>query len=70
MAPGHENREWESLQQADRSVRTYFRDLTGLVSQLPYNSISNIVSVFLTHSQSSGLYMSLATAAVPPAPRI
>jgi D-sedoheptulose 7-phosphate isomerase len=47
MAPGHENREWESLQQADRSIRTYFRDLTGLVSQLPYNSISQIVSIFL-----------------------
>jgi D-sedoheptulose 7-phosphate isomerase len=47
MAPGHENREWESLQQADRSIRTYFRDLTGLVSQLPYNSITQIVSIFL-----------------------
>jgi D-sedoheptulose 7-phosphate isomerase len=47
MAPGHENREWESLQQADRSIRTYFRDLTGLVSQLPYNSITQIVYIFL-----------------------
>jgi D-sedoheptulose 7-phosphate isomerase len=47
MAPGHESREWESLQQADRSIRTYFRDLTGLVSQLPYNSITQIVSIFL-----------------------
>ena len=47
MAPGHENREWESLQQADRSIRTYFRDLSGLVSQLPYNSITQIVSIFL-----------------------
>jgi D-sedoheptulose 7-phosphate isomerase len=47
MAPGHQDREWESLQQADRSIRTYFRDLTGLVSQLPYNSITQIVSVFL-----------------------
>ena len=47
MAPGHENREWESLQQTDRSIRTYFRDLTGLVSQLPYNSITQIVSIFL-----------------------
>ena len=47
MAPGHENREWESLQLADRSVRTYFRDLTGLVSQMPYNSITQIVSIFL-----------------------
>jgi D-sedoheptulose 7-phosphate isomerase len=47
MAPGHQDREWESLQQADRSIRTYFRDLTGLVSQLPYNSITQIVSIFL-----------------------
>src|SRR6185312_11738177 len=47
MASGHVNREWESLQQADRSIRTYFRDLTGLVSQLPYNSITQIVSIFL-----------------------
>src|ERR1051326_7393449 len=47
MAPGYEDREWKSLQQADRSIRTYFRDLTGLVSQLPYNSITQIVSVFL-----------------------
>jgi D-sedoheptulose 7-phosphate isomerase len=47
MAPGHQDREWESLQQADRSIRTYFRDLTGLVPHLPYNSITTIVSVFL-----------------------
>ena len=47
MAPGHQDREWESLQQADRSVRTYFRDLTELVPHLPYNSITTIVSVFL-----------------------
>jgi D-sedoheptulose 7-phosphate isomerase len=47
MAPGHQDREWESLQQADRSIRTYFRDLTGLVSQLPYNSITQIVAAFL-----------------------
>jgi len=47
MAPGHQDREWESLQQADRSIRTYFRDLAGLVSHLPYNSITTIVSVFL-----------------------
>jgi D-sedoheptulose 7-phosphate isomerase len=47
MAPGHEGREWESLQQADRSIRTYFRDLTDLVSQLPYSSITRIVSIFL-----------------------
>ena len=47
MAPGHQDREWESLQQADRSVRTYFHDLTELVPRLPYNSITTIVSVFL-----------------------
>ena len=47
MAPGYEDREWESLQQADRSIRTYFRDLTGLVSQLPYDAITRIVSIFL-----------------------
>ncbi|MBZ5493472.1 MAG: SIS domain-containing protein [Acidobacteriia bacterium] len=47
MALGHQDREWESLQQADRSVRTYFRDLTELVPLLPYNSITAIVSVFL-----------------------
>jgi D-sedoheptulose 7-phosphate isomerase len=47
MAPGHQDRGWESLQQADRSVRTYFRDLAELFNHLPYNSISTIVSVFL-----------------------
>jgi D-sedoheptulose 7-phosphate isomerase len=47
MAPGHEGREWESLQQADQSIRTYFRDLTDLVPQLPYNSITKIVAIFL-----------------------
>jgi len=47
MAPGHETREWESLQQADRSIRMYFRDLTDLAAQLPYSSITRIVSIFL-----------------------
>ncbi len=47
MAPGYESREWESHQQADRTIRRYFHDLTGLVSQLPYNSIGKIVSIFL-----------------------
>jgi len=47
MAPGYEGREWESHQQVDRTIRRYFHDLTGLVSQLPYNSITKIVSVFL-----------------------
>ena len=47
MAPGYEGREWESHQQVDRTIRRYFHDLTGLVSQLPYNSITKIVSIFL-----------------------
>jgi D-sedoheptulose 7-phosphate isomerase len=47
MAPGYEGREWESHQQVDRTIRRYFHDLTGLVSQLPYNSITRIVSIFL-----------------------
>jgi D-sedoheptulose 7-phosphate isomerase len=47
MAPGHEGREWESLQETDRSVRRYFRDLAELIPQLPYNSITRIVSIFL-----------------------
>ena len=28
MAPGHEGREWESHQEADRTIRRYFRDLS------------------------------------------
>src|SRR4051812_18738557 len=47
MAPGHEGREWESLQDADQSIRRYFRDLTELAPLLPYNSITRIVSSFL-----------------------
>ena len=47
MAPGYEGREWESHQQVDRTIRRYFHDLSGLVSQLPYNSIAKIVSIFL-----------------------
>jgi D-sedoheptulose 7-phosphate isomerase len=47
MASGYEGREWESHQQVDRTIRRYFYDLTGLVSQLPYNSITQIVSIFL-----------------------
>ena len=47
MAPGHEGREWESHQEVDRTIRRYFRGLTELVPQLPYNSISDIVAVFL-----------------------
>src|SRR6185312_9078244 len=47
MASGYEGREWESHQQVDRTIRRYFHDLTALVLQLPYNSITKIVSVFL-----------------------
>lgn len=47
MAPGYEGREWESHQQVDRTISRYFHDLTGLVSQLPYNSIAKIVLIFL-----------------------
>jgi D-sedoheptulose 7-phosphate isomerase len=47
MAPGYEGREWESHQEVDRTIRRYFHDLTDLVSQLPYNSITRIVSAFL-----------------------
>jgi D-sedoheptulose 7-phosphate isomerase len=47
MAPGYEGREWESHQEVDRTIRRYFHDLTDLVSQLPYNSITRIVSTFL-----------------------
>jgi len=47
MAPGYEGREWESHQQVDRTISRYFHDLTALVLQLPYNSITKIVSVFL-----------------------
>ena len=47
MAPGYDGREWESHQQVDRTISRYFHDLTGLVSQLPYNSIAKIVSIFL-----------------------
>jgi D-sedoheptulose 7-phosphate isomerase len=31
----------------DRTISRYFHDLTGLVPQLPYNSIARIVSIFL-----------------------
>ena len=47
MPPGHEGREWESHQDADRTIKRYFNDLTELVPQLPYAAISRIVSVFL-----------------------
>jgi D-sedoheptulose 7-phosphate isomerase len=47
MLPGHEDREWESHQDADRSINQYFNDLTELIPQLPYAAISRIASVFL-----------------------
>jgi D-sedoheptulose 7-phosphate isomerase len=47
MPPGHEDREWESHQDGDRSIQQYFNDLTELIPQLPYAAISRIVSVFL-----------------------
>lgn len=47
MAPGHEGREWESHQDADRTIKRYFRELNELVPQLPYHSISTIVAIFL-----------------------
>jgi|SRR5579859_144736 len=47
MTPGHEGREWESHQDADRTIKRYFRELNELVPQLPYQSISNIVAIFL-----------------------
>src|SRR5436305_4332543 len=58
MAPGHQDRQWESLHQADRSVRRYFSDLTELVSRLPYSSVTQIVSVFLdTFAEQRTIYV-------------
>jgi D-sedoheptulose 7-phosphate isomerase len=47
MALGHEGREWESHQEADQSIRRYFRDLNELVPQMPFNSITKIASTLL-----------------------
>jgi D-sedoheptulose 7-phosphate isomerase len=47
MLPGHESRKWESHQDADRSIKRYFHDLSELVPQLPYGAINRIVSMFL-----------------------
>ena len=47
MAPGHEGREWESHHEVDRTIRRYFRELSELVPHLPYNSITEIVAIFL-----------------------
>jgi D-sedoheptulose 7-phosphate isomerase len=47
MAPGHEGRERESHQDADRTIRRYFRELSDLIPQLPYKSISDIAAIFL-----------------------
>jgi len=47
MPPRHEGREWESHQDADRSIKRYFHDLSELIIQLPYESIGSIVAVLL-----------------------
>jgi D-sedoheptulose 7-phosphate isomerase len=47
MPPGHEGREWESHQDADRSIKCYFNNLADLIPQLPYSAVSRIVSVLL-----------------------
>ena len=47
MPPGHEGREWEPHQDADRSIKRHFHDLSELITQLPYSAVSSIVSVLL-----------------------
>jgi len=47
MTPGQQGQEWESRPDTDRTIRQYFRELSELVPRLPYQSISNIVAVFL-----------------------
>lgn len=47
MPPGHEGREWEIHQDADQSIKRYFRELSELIPQLPYSAINSIVSIFL-----------------------
>jgi D-sedoheptulose 7-phosphate isomerase len=47
MLPGHEGREWEIHQDADQSIKRYFRELSELIPQLPYSAINSIVSIFL-----------------------
>lgn len=47
MTPGHQGQEWEPHPSTDRTIRQYFRELSELVPRLPYQSISDIVAVFL-----------------------
>jgi len=47
MLPGHEGRDQEFHQDASRSIKKYFRELSELVPQLPYSAIATIASVFL-----------------------
>jgi len=47
MTPGQQGQEWESRPDTDRTIRQYFRELSELAPRLPYQSISNIVAVFL-----------------------
>jgi D-sedoheptulose 7-phosphate isomerase len=47
MPPGRDGQEWDSYQDAGLSIAKYFHDLGALIPQLPFNAISQIVSVFL-----------------------
>src|ERR1041385_2086413 len=47
MTPGQQGQEWESRPDTDRTIRQYFRELSELAPRLPYQSMSNIVAVFL-----------------------
>ena len=46
MPPGHHGREWDSHKDAGLSIENYFHQLSGLIPQLPYNTIARIASVF------------------------
>ena len=47
MPPGRDGREWDFHQDADLSIAKYFHNLGALIPQLPFNAISQIVSIFL-----------------------
>ena len=47
MPPGRDGREWDFHKDADLSIAKYFHNLGALIPQLPFNAISQIVSVFL-----------------------
>jgi D-sedoheptulose 7-phosphate isomerase len=47
MPPRHEGRDQEFHQDADRSIKKYFRELHELVPQLPYAAITSIAAAFL-----------------------